>query len=224
MPTSPMPPSPGRSSRSPHLPVRFASAAAAALLGGALYAASLMAPSVVHGDGPGGSPSWTPDPAGTDALWSSGLGSPEFDGPVYAAIRTATGIVVAGDFRVAGGVAARGIARWDGTYWTPLGDGLAVGASFLACHDDTVWAGWNVYDPVNGARGDIARWDGHAWSAPFASPVIRAMTVHRGRLTIDGSSPGSVVGQWDGAQWILLGGAAFVLEGWTTVQPAASMR
>lgn len=129
---------------------------------------------------------WAADPPGTDELWSSGFGVPQFDGAVTAAARYSGGMVVGGEFRVAGGVAARCIARWDGAHWLPLGDGLPGPPASIAVSGDTVWAAWNVRS--SGASywtGNTAYWDGQSWNAlPELSETIVSVLIWQGRPTI----------------------------------------
>jgi len=72
-------------------------------------------------------------------------------------------LIAGGDFRTAGGVSARGIARWDGSAWHPLEGGvngsifaltvhntsLAVGGQFTTAGDvvSAYWARWRCAAP-----------------------------------------------------------------------------
>jgi len=76
-----------------------------------------------------------------------------------------------GNFDMAGGVAAIGVARWDGSSWTPLGSGL--GGQFDNAHSMTVYddgggaalyAGGNFVTAGGVAANHIAKWDGSSWS------------------------------------------------------------
>jgi hypothetical protein len=49
--------------------------------------------------------------------------------PVSALALAGKELFVGGDFAQAGNVPATNVARWDGTHWTPLGDGLEFGYS-----------------------------------------------------------------------------------------------
>ncbi|MEW6252621.1 MAG: hypothetical protein AB1716_18440 [Planctomycetota bacterium] len=80
-------------------------------------------------------------------------------------------LYVAGTFREAGGVPAKGIARWDGQAWSAVGSGVEYGIiDVLTVFDDG-------QGPALYAAGDLrqvggvwlsgwARWDGQAWSQP----------------------------------------------------------
>jgi HYR domain-containing protein len=74
-----------------------------------------------------------------------------------------------GDFVAVDGVAASGIARWDGSSWSALGSGMNGGVEALAVHDDGGWpelyAGGSFTIAGGVAANRIARWDGSSWSA-----------------------------------------------------------
>ncbi|MEW6252853.1 MAG: hypothetical protein AB1716_19625, partial [Planctomycetota bacterium] len=108
-------------------------------------------------------------------------------------------LYVAGTFREAGGVPAKGIARWDGQAWSAVGSGVEYGIiDVLTVFDDG-------QGPALYAAGDLrqvggvwlygwARWDGEAWSQP-------------GNVGIYGGLVGSMY-VWDDG-----GGAALYLGG-----------
>ncbi len=82
-------------------------------------------------------------------------------------------LIAGGIFSTAGGVAARAIARWNGSAWAPLGSGMDLAVLDLAVWDpDGVGPGTaqlvaaGSFTTAGGvpARG-IARWDGSSWSA-----------------------------------------------------------
>jgi hypothetical protein len=141
---------------------------------------------------------------------------------------TGPALYVAGLFSAAGGVAAKCIAKWNGTTWSPLGSGLVgsqyAGANALAVYDDGTGpalyvGGWFDYAggvPANG----LAKWNGTTWSAIpglAADPTNHVVTlaVHNdgngNALYADGyfSIPSlpSIVGprRWDGSTWSTLG-------------------
>jgi hypothetical protein len=68
-------------------------------------------------------------------------------------------LFISGDFTNAGGIAALGIARWDGSSWTPLGSGVIAGATSLFGHDSGMLKG--LYAGAlapNSGDGPVARW------------------------------------------------------------------
>jgi trimeric autotransporter adhesin len=147
----------------------------------------------------GGGTLWSSDPAGTDALWSGAFGFPQFDGSVWTAARSGNGVVVGGAFEVAGGVPAHHIARWDGTRWAPLGEGVSSSPQTLLAAGDTVWA-------AHGAT--IERWNGRQWASLIAPGTVYSMASQAGILTVlDDGFAGREVSQWDGLEWNRLGPA-----------------
>jgi hypothetical protein len=110
-----------------------------------------------------------------------------------------------GDFTTAGGVAANGIAKWDGSSWSPLGSGLAWPSGdrpvyALAVFDDgggaALYAGGALTSAGGVSANRIARWDGSSWT-PVDSGVsggtgvafVSSLAVHD-----DGSGPALFVG------------------------------
>jgi hypothetical protein len=130
-----------------------------------------------------------------------------------------------GDFFDAGGSPASGIARWSGASWSALASGVS-GVNFdsvyaLAVHDDgsgpALFVGGR-FDSAGGiAAPNIARWDGHAWSALGAgtSGLVKALAVFDdgsgpklyagGSFTTAGGSPAAGIARWDGVSWAPLG-------------------
>ena len=115
----------------------------------------------------------------------------------------------------------RRVARWDGTEWLPLGDGITSPSyaivNALAYFDGALYAGGD-FDTAGGVSTDnIARWDGSIWSAVGGSLNARVRAL---KVWDDGSGPALYVGgsfnsaggvpvlkvaKWDGAEWSALG-------------------
>ncbi len=79
---------------------------------------------------------------------------------------------VGGFFATAGGVSANHIARWDGSGWSALGDGMNASVLALAEFDDGIsgpgpalFAGGAFTSAGNVGADRIAQWDGNEWSA-----------------------------------------------------------
>jgi len=146
-----------------------------------------------------------------------------------------------GGFTRAGDVPARGIARWDGRRWAPLGSGLEIkgGKSArgeaLTVFDDGSGSALYVGGYFEKAGGipaiGIARWDGARWSplgdrqtgAAVRDLVVLddgtgpALFAGGGFMSI-GGVPALGVARWDGRTWSPLGAG---IEGGGTVSALA---
>lgn len=107
--------------------------------------------------------SWTPLGSGMDgpvlalAVFDDGLGG----GPALYA---------GGNFTTAGGAPANRIAKWNGSTWSPLGEGLNGGVHALTDFDDGLGGGPALYvggsfSSAGGAfAARVAKWNGSVWS------------------------------------------------------------
>ncbi len=127
-----------------------------------------------------------------------------------------------GRFTTAGGSPANRVAKWDGSTWSPLGNGVVGVGSFsvfaLSVFDDgggpALYAGGDFLVPGS----NVARWDGSSWS-PLGWGVNQSvMTL---AVFDDGAGPdlyaagsfnyaggallANYVARWDGASWSALG-------------------
>ncbi len=90
-------------------------------------------------------------------------------------------LVVGGLFLEAGGQPAARIARWDGSDWSALGDGLDDWVTSLAVHDDgsgeALYAGGWFTSSGGLATSRVARWDGAAFGplGPGVSENVNAL-------------------------------------------------
>ncbi len=154
--------------------------------------------------------------------WSN-LGSGT-DGVVRAIIEydegTGTGLdlFAGGDFTTAGGDSAVGIARWDGSSWSPVGSGPDGFVYDLAVYDEDHGSGPELF-----AGGDfgLERWNGATatWSivGGGVNDFVYALTVHDdgcadrpalyvgGAFTIAGDVAANRIARWDGKSWSPLG-------------------
>jgi len=127
-----------------------------------------------------------------------------------------------GVFDEAGGVTVSNIARWDGTTWSALGDGVDDNVTAMHVFDDgggtDLYVG-GYFDTAGGvAAARIARFDGADWSALGAGIDwgIEAMEVFDdgggadlylgGEIYTAGGSPAHNIAKWDGAAWSAVGG------------------
>lgn len=128
-----------------------------------------------------------------DERWSEGFGLPVTDGDIGAAIEFQGSLVVAGRFTRIGDVAANNIARWDGTTWHPLGQGIEWGTvSTLAIYQGDLVVGGDYWFAGGIVCRSIARWDGTDWS-PFGRGLEDALTNPREVTAIGGNANTLVV-------------------------------
>ena len=141
-------------------------------------------------------------------------------------------LIAGGSFQSIGGVAAKGVARWDGTTWSPLpgldlitiiNPGIEVRHLARLSNGDLVAGG--LFTCSGGQY--LARWDGTTWTSinPLPTTLIlgvgRMLALPNGGLVIGVSGLGaSGVRHWDGTSWSLLGTAASITDvGALTVAP-----
>jgi hypothetical protein len=122
---------------------------------------------------------------------------------------------VGGTFQTPGVLVARGIAKWDGSVWSALGNGVTNQVETVAA------IGADLY--VGGLASDIMKWDGTDWSTlgkglgPQGGTHVYALTVDGSDLYVGGGfkMAGDVVAnniaKWDGSNW-----SATFGRGWTT--------
>ena len=125
--------------------------------GGFTTAGGIRANNIAKWDGS----SWSALASGMLGEGTDGLG------PWVEALEVSGDTVYAGgDFRTAGGVAANGIAKWNGSRWLALGSGGFdgwVGALAVSGSDVYAAGGFSTAGGVEAAN--IAKWDGSSWSA-----------------------------------------------------------
>lgn len=138
-----------------------------------------------------------------------------FDGPVRDIVPfndgSGSALCAIGNFRFAGGERADHVARWDGTTWSPLGNGLPGAWPWPIEGAGEVFGG-----DLHVAAVAVSRWDGNAWTT-IGTPdgttrVLRtfddgtgdALYVGGAFVSIDGVQASNVA-KWDGAVWSALG-------------------
>ncbi|MBL8860168.1 MAG: hypothetical protein JNL28_16780 [Planctomycetes bacterium] len=143
-------------------------------------------------------------------------------------------LYVGGSFTNIGGVTAEGIARWNGTTWSPLGLGVSGTVYAMTVFDDGsgpalfVGGAFTVAGGMSAAR--IAKWNGSAWSTvgpSGANGAVYALEVHDagtgpalyagGDFSFLGVSTNRV-SRWNGTAWTSVpgnpNGAVLALESW----------
>jgi hypothetical protein len=130
-------------------------------------------------------------------------------------------LYVGGVFTAAGGNAAVGLAKWDGTNWSNVG-GLAFPVVYALATDGTnLYVGGSFTNA--GGITNFAKWNGTNWSAigggigyyvNSLTPSVNAILLNQGQLYIGGNftNAGNVavtnLARWDGNSWSPVGGPA----------------
>lgn len=149
--------------------------------------------------------------------WFFPFGSNAFDDQVNAVAVAGTDVYVGGNFHVAGGVNANHVARWNGTNWLALGEGLDGLVQALAVVGTNLYAGGQFTNVAGLGVNFLAQWDGSHWlpvgpSGPneyVYALVSDGNTLYAGGgFTTIGGLAANHAAQWDGQQWSALGGGA----------------
>ncbi len=93
--------------------------------------------------------------------------------PISSLLANGSDLYVAGDFAWAGGVSITNIARWDGSNWTAVGEGVVNGLSFappptiraMVWNEGALFVGGSFTNAGGVSARNIAQWDGSRWSA-----------------------------------------------------------
>tara|TARA_R110000782_G_scaffold45706_5_gene101284 strand:+ start:1296 stop:2645 length:1350 start_codon:yes stop_codon:yes gene_type:complete len=139
-------------------------------------------------------------------------------------------LYAAGRFLTIGGVVASNIAKWDGTGWQPLGEGITRSSGFaqgfhMAVFDDGTGTALYVggsFNRINGGDvvNNIAKWDGTTWSpvGDGFDSAVQELTVFddgsgaklyaMGNFNNTGSTPAAKMARWTGTAWEPLGAGA----------------
>ncbi len=135
-------------------------------------------------------------------------------------------LVAGGTFTEADGQTVNGVAKWDGTTWSPLGGGIGISLTpsvdAMTVFDDgtgpALYAGGSFTLADGQPALNVAKWDGQAWTQvggglgdPFAFQTVHALAVYD-----DGSGAGPAlyaggsfplgIAKWDGQAWTPVGG------------------
>ena len=133
-------------------------------------------------------------------------------------------LYVGGSFTNAGPVAATNLAVWNGSTWSPIGNGVAgVGSPFTGSPvtamqfqgSDLFVAGNFTTVGANVSALNVARWNGSSWSAlgsglktpPNNSPVSALAVLGPdlyaiGNFTNAGGVAASGIARWNGSSWL----------------------
>ncbi|MBI3415083.1 MAG: hypothetical protein HY043_07155 [Verrucomicrobia bacterium] len=147
-----------------------------------------------------------------------------FDPPVvYALAVSGTNLYVGGSFTLAGDVAVKNIAKWDGNKWSALETGLAGGRGYpygsyvaaLTVSGSDVYVGGAFTTAGGIAATNIVKWNGTTWSAMGSGMdqlgYVSALAVAGnevyagGSFTNAGGVAANFVAKWGGNSWSALG-------------------
>jgi hypothetical protein len=104
------------------------------------------------------------------------------------------------------------LARWDGTKWLPLGEGVKGSIEQVSCFEvfnNELYVG-GYFKPPSGPAYGIAKWNGNNWSDVGGGvwyPFIRCLKVFNnalyagGDFTMAGGIPINYLAKWDGNNW-----------------------
>ena len=136
-------------------------------------------------------------------------------------------LFVGGSFTTIGSVNANHIAKWNGTNWVALGNGLNSDVYCLAVFNDgqgaSLYAGGRFTNASGIAANSIAKWNGTNWSAVGSGirgvpsfTMVNALAVYDdgggsalyagGSFTNAGGVAAASLAKWRGQQWTSVGG------------------
>src|SRR5438445_6752432 len=156
--------------------------------------------------------------ASGDEYWDASFGVPGADGSIYAIVSARSELYLGGRFSQIGGIDAMNAAKWNGTNWAQLGDGIRGGmypiVLALANMKRELYVG-GVFSEAGGTNAsNIARWDGTNWSRleSGVNSIVRALAADGtnlyvgGSFTMAGGINATNIAKWDGTAWTTLGG------------------
>lgn len=148
--------------------------------------------------------------------WSSvGSGLNE---SVYAECVYNGNLIAAGYFTKAGSVAVNSIAMWNGSSWSPLGQGIG-GNSYpvvyaLCVYKGILYAGGSFATAGGKPVNNIAAWNGTSWSAVgsgvnedgiWSLTVFNNLLIAGGIFDSAGGNSANNIASWNGSAWAALG-------------------
>ena len=141
-------------------------------------------------------------------------------GAVDSLAVSGSSLFVGGRFRNAGGIAATNIARWDGTNWHALGNGLRYfngpgsengAVRTLVVQNGALCTGGSFWRAGDIAATNIARWDGQAWTGlgsgvndhfSVLTLALNGRDLYAGGVFMSvGGVAARRIARWDGDQW-----------------------
>ncbi|MEO8285003.1 MAG: S-layer homology domain-containing protein [Chloroflexota bacterium] len=154
------------------------------------------------------------------ASWSAlgdGIGNVGGGSFVNAIGVSGSDVYVGGKFTEAGGIPASNIAKWNGTSWSALGDGVGGaendGVYAIAMRGTDVYVGGHFTQAGGIPASNIAKWNGTSWSALGAGvdDVLWGIAATgtdlyaSGRFFTAGGETVHNIAKWNGTSWSALG-------------------
>jgi hypothetical protein len=123
-------------------------------------------------------------------------------------------LIVAGDIATVKGIYMGGIARWNGTIWQSLGNGVNNTIRSLAVYNGELIAAGRFTMAGGIDVNHIARWNGTSWQplgngindSVFAFAVYDGQLIAGGSFTTAGGKDANNIARWDGTNWQPLNG------------------
>ncbi|MBP6874462.1 MAG: T9SS type A sorting domain-containing protein [Candidatus Eisenbacteria bacterium] len=154
------------------------------------------------------------------SLHGQGVDGPSMFGVVSTFVEYDSALVAAGNIEVAGGVPVNYVAKWTGSDWEPLGQGLwqeipGYGVKTCAVYKGELYIGGSFSFIDEGVLwGGLARWDGTQWrnlgeAGAWSLALWNGYLVAAGSFALPGTPAGPNVGLWDGSSWRLISEQTF---------------
>lgn len=103
--------------------------------------------------------------------WSEDFTVPGIIGYIYSTATDGTNFYAGGNFKIAGGIAANGLVKWDGKNWSALGQGPENGVGgdipsveAIAIVNGKVFIGGQFTTAGSEKVNGVAYWDGQKWN------------------------------------------------------------
>jgi hypothetical protein len=135
------------------------------------------------------------------------------NGSVEALVVSGSDLYAGGSFTSAGSRAANNIAKWDGSSWLPLDQGIGGPVWALAVSGSNVYAGGSFTTASGITVNNVAKWNGNSWSAlgsgmnnsVWALAVSGSDLYAGGGFTTAGGTAANYGAKWNGSSWSALG-------------------
>ncbi len=153
--------------------------------------------------------------AADNARWDSRFFLSSINGEVRAITRTENEAYVGGVFLSADNLSVSNIAKWNGTNWSALGNGVNGAVNTIAAHGSQVFVA-GAFTAAGGITANrVAKWNGASWSdlgSGINTGQVNALAIDAdgalyvgGSFTVAGGISALNIAKWDGANWSALG-------------------